>query len=30
MHFLIRYFNALTIEKPTITAFDEDVYPWAD
>lgn len=27
MHFLIRYFNALTIEKPTITPFDEDVYP---
>ncbi len=27
MHFMVRYFNALTIDKPHIIQFDEDVYP---
>ena len=27
MHFAIRYFNALTIEKPAIIPFNEEVYP---
>lgn len=27
MHFMNRYFNALTIDKPSIIAFDEDIYP---
>ena len=27
MHFMNRYFNALTIDKPPIIAFDEDIYP---
>lgn len=27
MHFMIRYFNALTIDKPHIIQFDEDIYP---
>jgi hypothetical protein len=27
MHFAIRYFNALTIDKPVITPFAEDLYP---
>ncbi|CAB4706958.1 unannotated protein [freshwater metagenome] len=27
MHFAIRYFNALTIEAPSIIPFEEDAYP---
>lgn len=27
MHFAIRYFNALTIEKPAIILFNEEAYP---
>ncbi len=27
MHFAIRYFNALTIPMPSITPFDEELYP---
>ena len=27
LHFAIRYFNALTIEKPALIRFDEDIYP---
>ncbi len=29
MHFMNRYFNALTIDKPQIIQFDEDIYPSA-
>ncbi|CAB4928975.1 unannotated protein [freshwater metagenome] len=27
MHFAIRYFNALTIDKPAVIPFEEDLYP---
>jgi len=27
MHFAIRYFNALTIDKPVVIPFEEDLYP---
>ncbi|MSO43353.1 MAG: hypothetical protein EXQ76_03890 [Candidatus Planktophila sp.] len=27
MHYAIRYFNALTIDKPPVISFDEDAYP---
>ena len=27
MHFALRYFNALTIDSPTIIPFEEDAYP---